>query len=663
MAGMTTISGRALDGLVAAGLITEADAQAAVESAHARAVPLGRELTSRALVTTAQVARVLEDDLGVPRVDLTSYAPDRDALAAVPGATARSSRVLPLFEIEGMLTVAIGDPMDVFALDELGAALGCEVEAVLADGESVMAAIEQHYPPRYVESDSEEEAEPVVEVASEPLAEIEELETAESLDSALSAADFFEVLGVHAEAPAVAIGPVAGFAEDAAHAEASAEAEASEEPAAESLEEPTAEEAPEPLSLEAAFEQVVAEPSELPEPADRPIDLDVLAVADDRRVAALVSEILELAVARSASRVHVLPYKSDFFVVFRVKGRLEKIASAPLSLQPALVDAFKSFGKLGSVPSSLPALGRVRAEIGGRQLVLTVSAVPTVSGQRLVVSLGVDRAPRSLEELGMSDAEVRAMQAMVERGRGILLVAAPVAGGRSSTYYALLAHAAAVGKTVYSVERAIEHEIPAVAQILVNPGSAVEASAYLAAGLRQDTDVIAIDSMQSVEEVHLAIEAAGIGKLVIATFAGADVAAAVRRMLDLGAEPVSLASALTLGVGQRVVRTSCPACLAPEPGDLVKRVPGVERDLIPQAGAGCDACGDGFAGTTGIFEVLPFTDSVRASIAADDSLDEIEAAARAAGLRPMSASGLTRVREGVVSLGELDRVLRLSERR
>lgn len=641
MAGATTISGRALDALVDAGLISQNDAIEVVGAARNGSGSMAAALVDRGLVTPVQVAKVLEEDLGVPRVDLESYAPDDAALSLVPGKTARARGVLPLFEIEGMLTVAIGDPMDVFALDELGSALGCEVEAVLAEKAAVASAINLHYPQQTAQFEAVSE-EPAAESVAEPdlpsiVAEIEaedERDLESPLGSGLSAEDFFEVLGVH-----------------------SGESEQVVEPVAE----------PDELAelLGAEVEEPAAEPTvaEADVPADRPIDLDVLAVADDRRVSALVQEILTLAVSRNSSRVHVLPYKNDFFVVFRVKGRLEKIASAPLSLQPALVEGFKAFARLGSVPAQLPALGRVRAEIGGRQLVLTVSAVPTVAGQRLVVSISADREPRPLEELGMNEAEVRAMHAMVERGRGILLVAAPVAGGRSATYYALLAHAAAAGKTVYSVERAIEHEIPAVAQVLVNPGSPVAAASYLAAGLRQDTDVIAIDSMQSVEEVHLAIEAAGIGKLVIATFAGADVAAAVRRMLDLGAEPVSLASALTLGVGQRVVRTNCPACSAEEPGDLARSFPGAEPGLVSRAGTGCEECGDGFAGATGIFEVLPFTESVRAAIAADGTFDAIESAARAAGMRPMSVSGLGKVAEGVLSLAELDRVLHATEHR
>jgi len=267
--------------------------------------------------------------------------------------------------------------------------------------------------------------------------------------------------------------------------------------------------------------------------------------------------------------------------------------------------------------------------------------------------------PRGFLELGMSEAEARALQAMAERGRGLLLIAAPVAGGRSSTYYALLSHAASAGKTVYSVESSVEYEIPAVAQVLVNPGSPVGAASYFAAGIRQDTDVLAIDSIQSVEDVHLAIEAAGMGKLVIATFAGADIVSAVRRMLDLGAEPVSLASALTLGVGQRVVRTICPNCASDEKNPLADMIPGAEKGMLTRKGAGCPDCGkSGFAGATGIFEVLPFTEPVRAQIARDVSRSELDAAARAAGMRPMIASGLSKVRDGMVSVDELDRVLR-----
>jgi len=262
----------------------------------------------------------------------------------------------------------------------------------------------------------------------------------------------------------------------------------------------------------------------------------------------------------------------------------------------------------------------------------------------------------------MSQAETFALNAMVERGRGILLVCAPVAGGRSTTYYSLLSHAAASGRTVYSVERSVEYEIPAVAQALVNPASPVSAAAYFAAGMRQDTDVVAIDSLESVEDVHLAVEAAGLGKLVIATFSAGGIAAGVARMLAMGAEPVSLSAALTLGVGQRLVRLSCQSCVQEEPGKLASKIPGAPTGTVSVHGAGCPACAKtGFAGATGVFEVLPFTDPVRAVISRGVSADDIAAAANAAGMRPMASSGLAKVQEGIVSAAELNRVLRFAE--
>ena len=619
-----SITARVLDALANAGLLTVEQITSIIDAAALSGGTPGDVLTQRGMVTSADVENAMEDELGIPRVDLSSYAPDDEALLLVPMAVARARNMLPLFEIEGMLTIAIGDPMDVFDLDSLSAELGLEIEAVLSDAASVKGAILQYY------GEMADVTEPVAETPAQ-LAERLLDATPEAIlseEPVVDVADFFEA-PVDQNVPVVADAPAA------------------EEPVA-----PT-----EPVRT---IEDVVETAS-----TDGPsaIDLDVLAVADARKVAVLVSDILEHAIVRGANRIQLLPYKEDFFLVYRVHGRLEKIASAPLSMQGALVEGFKNFARLSSVQSSRPALGRVKSRIGDRDLVVTVSAVPTIAGQRVVISVAADKAaPRGLAELGMNEAEVRALHAMVERGKGILLVCAPVAGGRSSTYYALLQHAAQFGKTVYSVERAIDYEIPAVAQVLVSPGSPVGAEGYFAAGIRQDTDVIAIDAMQSVEDVHLAVEAAGVGKLVIATYSGGDIVSGVRRMLDVGVEPVSLASALTLGVGQRLVRMNCPHCSAPQRSPLADRIPGAEPATPSKRGSGCPACANtGFQGATGIFEVLPFTESVRTPIAHGASADQIAATVKAAGMRPMVASGLAKVKEGLVSPEELNRVLRFAE--
>jgi len=606
-----SVTSKVLEALGTAGLLTSEQIEGVIASASASGGrSAGQLLIDQGLVTAVDIESVLEDAFGTPRVDLSSYAPDESALNIVPAEIALSYSVLPLFEIEGMLTVAIGQAVDIFLLDDLVSKVGVEIEAVLADPASILAALAQYY-----------------DVPQETAFEAEE--------PAISAEDFFEAPFGEA-VPVAAETPPAVFESTAPDLQGEAFAEV-----AQSIEE-IAETAPS------------AEPSA--------IDLDVLAFADAGKVAVLVSDILAHAVGKGANRIQLLPYKGDFFLVYRVQGRLERVASAPLSLQGALVDGIKAFAKLSSVHSSHPALGRVRTNIGEKELIVTVSVVPTIAGQRLVISLNSGRsAPRGLGELGMNEAETRALHAMVERGRGILLVCAPVAGGRSSTYYALLQHAAQAGKTVYSVERSIEHEIPSVAQVLVNPGAPIGAESYFAAGMRQDTDVMAIDPMQSVEDVHLAVEAAGLGKLVIATFSGGDIVSGVRRMLDLGAEPVSLAAALTLGVGQRLVRKNCPQCpVEVFAGSVTDVVPDLSSNRAMK-GVGCAAClNTGFQGVTGIFEVLPFTEQVRVPIARALSADEILATAKSAGMRPMIAAGALRVSEGIVSPEELDRVMRFS---
>lgn len=613
MSAPSGISERVLESLVTAGLLTVEQVANVREAAASRGVSIGVVLIERDLVGPSDVVSVLEQDLGVPQVDLSSYTPEDDALALVPGPTARARGVLPLFDIEGMLTVAIGDPMDVFILDAVSAELGLELEPVLADRASVSAAVEQYYGG----------------AASAPTAPSESVAAPEPSEPSEPAPDYFQELTD--ETPAVPVAPV--------------------------LEAPADE--PEVPTIAAIEEMAAAEPAAAGPAA---IDLDVLAVADARKVAALVNDILEHAVARGASRINLLPYKDDFFLVYRIQGALEKVASAPASLQASLVDGFKQYARLSGVPATRPALGRLRTHIGERDLVLTTSVVPTISGQRLVMSLAAFKPqPRGLEELGVSEAESRALRAMVERGRGILLVCAPVAGGSSTTYYALLAHAAAAGKTVYSVEQSIEYEIPAVAQVMIEPGGPSPA-AYIAAGMRQDTDVIAIDGLRTVEDVHLAIEAAGLGKLVIATFPAADIAWGVRRMLDLGAEPHSLAAALTLAVGQRLVRLNCPNCSVETDGRLAVRIPGAPGDIADKAGTGCPNCGKtGFRGATAIHEVLPFTEPVRAVVGRGGSRDEFAQAAVAAGMRPLVVSGLARVKSGEVSAEELNRVSRYAD--
>jgi type IV pilus assembly protein PilB len=585
MAAPTTLSDKVLAALVESQLMTAEQLENARATATAGDGATWDVVRERGLVSSDDVATVLEDQLGVPRVELSSYAPEDDALALVSPNLAHERRILPLFEIEGILTVVIADPEDVFKLDDVAAEVGAELEPVLADSASLLAGIVQYY----------------------------------------------GELG-------------------------------SPKPRETAPEEPAAVDEPEPGAVIPTDDEPAEAVPGVEDGAAVVIDLDVLAVANASRVGVLVSDIIDEAIRREATKIELLPYKDEFFLVFRIDGELEQVASAPLSLLGALVEGFKALAKVSTVPLSLPALGRIRARYRDRDVVLTVSAVPTVAGHRVVLSIEPAVAePRSLEELGMDEAEIKALTGMVERGAGMLLVCGPVAGGRSATYYALLAMVAKAGRTAYSVERAVGFELPDVAQVLINPASGVGSAPYISAGLDQDTEVLAIDSIHTVDDAHLAIEATGRGRLVIATVAAGDIATGVRKLLDLGAEPNSLASALTFGVGQRLARTNCPNCSGEVRSSLTAELPGAPKGLVSVAGSGCPNCHKtGFGGVTGLFEVLAFSEDVRAVVARDSSATEIAGAAKGAGMSPMAHSGLVKVEAGLVSVEELDRVLRFS---
>jgi len=583
------ITRRLCDAVVQTGLVTPgrlAEAQVAASSSGRH---LGAVLSQAGLLTAQQAALVLERDLGIPRVDLSSYTPEPSALSLVPAEYAVANNALPLFEIDGVLTVALGDPFDVFALGALASEAGIDLEPVLAARADVQAAVAQYY-------------------------------------------------GAGAQA---APGELPGAGSGAAPLEASLD-DVDRQPEAE------------------------AETADAPPAAEfdvsAPIDLDVLAVADTARAARLAGNILEHALAAGADAVHLVPYKDDFFLAYRVAGTLERVASAPLALEGPLVDAFRALGHLPSSTAQRAELGRTRLRVSEHDIVLTTSVLPTVSGERVVLSFGrLERAVPTFASLGMSVAEAKATEVLLERGEGLLVLFAPAGHRASDTYYAALSHAAEAGRTVVSIERAIAHELPAVAQVLADPSSPTGAAGVLATALVQDTDILALDGLSTPEEMHLVVDAAVSGRLVVATVEAADIAHGIRHLFELGAEPHGLASALAIAVAQRTVRTNCERCTVEAERTGHDRPAWLPSDIAPKAGSGCAACeSTGYDEPVVLFETLAFTQALSALMATRPSASAIAAAAAGAGMRSLVDAGVDAVRSGSVSVAELARALHLA---
>ncbi len=579
------ITRRLCDAVVETGLVTPGRLAEAQVTASSSGRHLGAVLSQAGLLTAQQAALVLERDLGIPRVDLSSYAPEPAALSLVPAEYAMANNVLPLFEIDGVLTVALGDPFDVFALGALASEAGIDLEPVLAARADVQAAVTQYYGS-----------------GSRPLTG--------------------ETGGTEPDVPA--------SIDDAGNLEA----------------EPDADAAP----LTAEFD------------VSAPIDLDVLAVADTARAAQLAGNILEHAVAAGADAVHLVPYKDDFFLAYRVAGVLERVASAPLALEGPLLNAFRSLGHLAVATVPAAQLGRTRLRIAEREIVLTTSVLPTVSGQRMVLFLGrAASAVPTFASLGMSAAESKAAEVLLDRGQGLLVLFAPAGHRASDTYYAALSHAADAGRTVISIERAIAHEIPAVAQVLADPASPTGAAGILSAGIAQDTDILALEGLSTPEEMHLVVEAAVSGCLVVVTVEAADIAHGIRHLFELGAEPHGLASALAIATAQRTVRTNCERCTVEADRARRDRPAWLPSDITAKSGTGCASCeSSGYGEPVTLFETLAFTQALGALVATRPSASAIATAAAGAGMRSLLDAGIDAVRAGSVSVAELTRALHLT---
>jgi type II secretory ATPase GspE/PulE/Tfp pilus assembly ATPase PilB-like protein len=280
---------------------------------------------------------------------------------------------------------------------------------------------------------------------------------------------------------------------------------------------------------------------------------------------------------------------------------------------------------------------------------LRVAVLPTAYGERVVLRL-LDRASvlLGLGDLGLAEPDQRRLRDLAARPHGMVLVTGPTGSGKTTTLYALLHEVRSPERNVMTVEDPVEYEIPGIAQMPVKPQIGLDFAAGLRAILRQDPDVVMVGEIRDSETVRVAIQASLTGHLVLSTLHTNDAASAPARLLDMGAEPYLLATSLAGVIAQRLVRTVCDAC-----AEKVR-----ENGFEFRRGKGCAACrGTGYAGRTGIFEILEVDETARRLIVdRAPAAAYLEAAARAGRHRPIRDDGLAKVRAGATTPEEVLRV-------
>ncbi len=386
---------------------------------------------------------------------------------------------------------------------------------------------------------------------------------------------------------------------------------------------------------------------------------DLLEMAQEASVIKLVNEIIIEAVSERASDIHIEPYEHQISIRYRIDGVLQE-ASVPPQMhrfQAAIISRIKILANLNIAERRIPQDGRIKFQVGGRQVDVRVSVIPMLFGEGVVMRL-LDKANVlfTLQQLGMDDTTYAMFKGLIDRPHGIFLVTGPTGSGKTTTLYAALN--AIVGSTikVLTVEDPVEYHLHGVNQIPVNHQVGMTFEKGLRAILRHDPDVVMIGEIRDLETARAATQAAMTGHLVLSTLHTNDSASAAMRLIEMGVEPFLVSSTMIGAMAQRLVRRICSKCkeeYEPDPATL-------PRDLILEPGAklargkGCPHCRNtGFRGRSGLYELMVMTDVIAELIIDRAPSPKIVAAARPSGLRLLREDGWIKVRQGLTTPDEV----------
>ena len=386
---------------------------------------------------------------------------------------------------------------------------------------------------------------------------------------------------------------------------------------------------------------------------------DLLEMAQEASVIKLVNEIILEAVNERASDIHVEPYEHQLAIRYRIDGVLQD-ASVPPQIhrfQAAIISRIKILANLNIAERRLPQDGRIKFQVGGRQIDVRVSVIPMLFGEGVVMRL-LDKSNVlfTLQELGMDEETHVRFKSLVDRPHGIILVTGPTGSGKTTTLYAALNAIVGPDLKVLTVEDPVEYHLQGVNQIPVDAHVGMTFEKGLRAILRHDPDVIMIGEIRDLETARAAIQASLTGHLVLSTLHTNDSASAPMRLIDMGVEPYLVASTLIGTMAQRLVRKICPKCATPyQPG--AAEVPpdfGLKAGERLFRGQGCEHCRKtGYRRRSGLYELLVMNDRIAKLINERASAPEIVEAGRSSDLRLLREDGWMKVRSGITTVEEV----------
>ena len=527
---------------------------------------IGSILINQKLLTEEQLTSFLSKQYGVPSVNLSDYEIDSAVIKIIPAEVAQKYQLVPVNRAGATLIVAVSDPSNLFAIEDIKFMSGYNIEMVVASERDIKVSLDKYY------------------------------------DQTASLADVMSDLDV------------------------------------------------EDMEIVGDEEQ---------------IDLNVLERASEEApVVKMVNAILQDAIRKKASDIHIEPYEKLFRVRYRIDGVLYEVMKPPLKLKNAITSRIKIMAELDIAERRLPQDGRIKIKLGGgKDMDFRVSCLPTLFGEKIVMRL-LDKGnlQTDLTKLGYEPEALAHFMHEIHKPFGMVLVTGPTGSGKTVSLYSAISELNKVSENISTAEDPVEFNFAGINQVQMHEDIGLNFSAALRSFLRQDPDIIMIGEIRDFETAEIAIKAALTGHMVLSTLHTNDAPATINRLLNMGIEPFLVASAVNLITAQRLARRVCGECKQPEDVPVQALIDaGVSPEDAPSyvcmRGKGCPACNNtGYKGRVGFYQVMPMREEIKELILNGANTAEIKRESMRIGIKTMRQSGLTKLKEGVTSFEEVLRI-------
>ncbi len=552
--------------LVLDGLLTEEQAKEALAEAHRDKLPVVSYLVQQKLVPARVIAETAAQQFGVPLLDLDAIEFEESVVSLVKEKLIRKHHALPLFKRGKRLFVAVSDPTNLAAIDEIKFHTGMATEPVLVEDDKLVRGIEK--------------------ALTDNSAMMADLDLDEDLEN---------------------------------------------------------------LSVASG------------EDDDQVVEAD----PEDAPVVRFVNKVLLDAINKGASDIHFEPYEKTYRVRFRQDGVLREVAAPPIQLAPRLSARLKVMSRMDIAERRVPQDGRIKMYISKtRAIDFRVNTCPTLYGEKIVLRiLDPDSAKLGIDQLGYEEEQKRLFMEAIHKPYGMVLVTGPTGSGKTVSLYTALNILNTVDRNISTVEDPVEINVPGINQVNLNPKSGLTFASALRAFLRQDPDIIMVGEIRDLETAEIAIKAAQTGHLVLSTLHTNDAPQTLTRLANMGVPPYNIASSVSLIIAQRLARRLCNNCKEPVevPREALLKE-GFKEDELEglqlYGPKGCDQCADGYKGRVGIYQVMPVSEAMGRIIMEGGNAMQLADQARVEGIADLRTSGLRKVKQGVTSLAEINRVTR-----